>query len=912
MVRHLQFYFLWNVRRLIRKFDEKKRGTSMNLGRQWEERLRMWDEEFKHYFYQPVEVLQLEAFFTKAHLTLEQAKHSVFHEIAVGSRWGEKWEYGWFHTSFTIPKEVQGKRIMLQLGAGDEMLVFVNDRESGAIDKRHLFVEITDAAVAGKQYEIYAEVYAGHGPRLENGGFYPISRIPVPEPEHWQVTVKHSHYGIWNQEIYETYLDYHILYELLQILPETSLRAMKLAKGLKKFTYLADFELEGEALAKSIGNAKAVLSPLFACINGSTVPEYVIFGQSHLDLAWLWTIEETKRKAARTYSNQLALMERYPEYKFLLCEPPILEYLKKYYPELWKRVKEKVNSGQIVPEGGFWVESDTNLPGSESLIRQIVKGKLWYENEFQVDSKLAWLPDSFGFTGALPQILAGCKISYFTTQKLLRADPECEPFPYNNFWWEGIDGTRILSHIYKKNNSELTPKALVERWEKDRIQTENIDGMLFPFGYGDGGGGATETMLEVYERCKNLEGLPKCKMESPIAFFEHLKETEVTNVYHGELYLPWHRGTYTAQAEIKRRMRRAEISLRELECWTGILMLEEVTWNEKNDVKMFQCEEVRQEAIDGKQQSVELGQESEENMLQSVGSSEVSEESLESEENRQQIAEFRRQIENLWERVLFQQFHDILPGTSIQRVNEEARKDLEEVIKESRELLRNVLRILCVHRKKVEFGHTNHSVRYYFNSLSWDRSVAGVSVPACGYTVIEERTEEDSLKALFCKKCTYNGETAYQIQGEDYCCIVDWTGRIQSLKTRDGAQMVAKPFNQFVMYHDVNVDYDAWELGRMYDEVPVDLQEEIEVSELKSDDCKITEAEFSQSRNFILQIKKKINQSTVEQKIVFSADLARIEFHTTMIGESDISYLKYFFQLRFMRLRQRKKFSLVM
>ena len=180
-------------------------------------------------------------------------------------------------------------------------------------------------------------------------------------------------------------------------------------------------------------------------------------------------------------------MERYKEYRFLLCEPPILENLKQYYPDLYLRVKERVREGRFIPDGAMWVEGDVNMAGGESLIRQFVYGKRWFYKEFGVDSRVAWMPDTFGFTGALPQIMKGCGVDFFATQKLLRADPECEPFPYNLFWWEGIDGSRILTHIFKKNNAAFSPADMVARWEKDRNQEEEISGMLYPFGYGDGG-----------------------------------------------------------------------------------------------------------------------------------------------------------------------------------------------------------------------------------------------------------------------------------------------------------------------------------------------------------------------------------------------------------------------------------------
>ena len=212
------------------------------------------------------------------------------------------------------------------------------------------------------------------------------------------------------------------MYELWKVLPDSELRTVKIGEALQCFTCIVDFEAEEPRRSESVREGREVLLPLLGKRNGDTMPEFTVFGQSHLDLAWLWPLEETKRKAARTYSNQLALMERYPDYKFLLCCPTVLEYLKEYYPELFRRVREQVKAGRFLPEGAVYVESDTNLPGGESLIRQFVLGKRWYMDTFGVDSHIAWMPDTFGFSGALPQIMKGCRVPYFATQKRRHKD----------------------------------------------------------------------------------------------------------------------------------------------------------------------------------------------------------------------------------------------------------------------------------------------------------------------------------------------------------------------------------------------------------------------------------------------------------------------------------------------------------
>lgn len=774
----------------------------MSLGRQWDSRLKIWDNAFSAFFYQPMGELKVFGFTTMEQLSLKEAEATQFEEFPTGRKWGRKWEYGWFRTTFAIPKEAEGRRVVINLGVAPEMLVFVNQKEAGAIDKQHHFITLTECANAGDVYEIYAEGYAGHGPRMENAGIWPRESVPVPEPPEAQCTIAQSTYGIWNEQMFLAYADYHTLYELWKKLPETSLRAMQIGEALQEFTYKADFELPEPERTESIAKARAVLRPLLEKKNGDTAVTYTVFGQSHLDLAWLWTAEETKRKSARTYANQLALMEKYPEYRFLLCSPTVLENLKMYYPNLYQRVREKAAEGQFIPEGAVYIESDTNLAGGESLIQQLVHGKRWFREEFGVDTKMAWLPDTFGFSGALPQIMKGCEVPYFATQKLLRSDPECEQFPYNIFWWEGIDGSRVLSHIYKKNNAQFTPDGLMSRWEEDRNQKEHIDGMMFPFGFGDGGGGATEIMLETYRRCRDLEGLPRCRMESPIDYFERIDEKEVENTYYGELYLAWHRGTYTTQAAIKKGVRKAEFALREAQYLAGLL-----------------C--IRKAQLSPQQTQV----------LQSA------------------IAT----IEENWKLLLFQEFHDILPGTSIHRVCKEAEEALEQVIADSQALAKKLLTILA-------------GEGAVFNSLSWDRKADGYVIPCCGYILPERKdTAEDTHEKTV--RLETDG-TTYTITHPYYTAVADQNGRIISLRDAKGYEYAKEPLNELKLYQDINVDYDAWELGRMYEQIPVQMQAKVQIT-----------AE-TQPGKVILHTERKEAHFTWHQDIIFDEQSRWIDFQT--------------------------------
>lgn len=779
----------------------------MNIGRQWSDRLRIWAEQFPKHYYREFASLDLSYYTTMEHLPFEQAVQGPFAPVSAGCKWGRKWEYGWFKTEIAIPEQLAGKRVVFTLNTAEEMLVWVNGKEAGAIDKKHRYITLSRCANAGDRYEIYAECYAGHGIRNEGAGPVAWGAESVPEPPECQVTIGMSHFGIWNEALFQVAMDYLTLYSLVQKLPEKSLRAMKIIEGLKKFTYLADFELPEPEMTASIAEAGKNLKPLLGCKNGSTMPEYTVFGQSHLDLAWLWPVEETMRKTARTYSNQLALMEEYEDYHFLLCEPPILEWLKELYPVVYSRVLEKVKEGRFYPEGALWVECDTNIPSGESLIRQFVWGKRWFRRELGVDSKIAWMPDTFGFSGTLPQIMKKCQIPYFATQKLIRQDPEAEPFPYNIFWWEGIDGSKVLAHTFKKNNANFQSGDLITRWEEDRVQQENIDGLMFPYGFGDGGGGPTREMVEMALRCKDLEGAPRCRMESPVRYFERNQDSE--NIFSGELYLAWHRGTLTSQSKTKQYIRRAENSLKQVEFFLSRCLLS----------------------------------------------------------GKQMPEKWQKRLDDLWKKLLFNQFHDIAPGTSIAAVHERTERELHEVWIGCSELLNEMI---------TEPGPKSGR-QHVFNTLSWPVKYHGVTIPAQSSAVVQSPAVPVHLHYLEQEDC-YELSNAYLI------CRINNHGELVSVKKQGGdTEYLSGIGNHLLMFKDVNTCYDAWELGSMYENLPVPL-----------DGCvEITMQPGTQVAR--LKVKRIIGASLLRQEIVLTADDAFIRLDTRIDWQEKHKLLKVAF-----------------
>ncbi len=595
------------------------------LGRQYQQQQRAWLEEMKQQTYTPVMDVTFEGFTTTKRLTTAEAEQGAFVPCPEGTPWGACWEYGWFRADFCLPEACAGRRVVLLGGLGGEQLYYCNGQAIGSVDKGHPYVTLTRCAKAGETVHLLVESYAGHGARLENLGLCPPERAPIPPVPDKQCTVGKCILAVWEEEAYQLLVDVYTLGQLMKVLPEKSLRMQRVAAAMDRFTHLADPELPMPERRESFRQARLALQEVLDCHNGSTAPLMWLLGQSHIDLAWLWPMEDTFRKAVRTYANQMTLLDEYPAYRYLLCEPALLDMLKSQDASLYQRVKDGCARGQILPEGAFFVECDTNLPSGESLIRQLQWGKKWFREEADTDPQVGWLPDCFGFTAALPQILKEMGVPYFATQKLQRADPECEGFPYHHFIWEGIDGSEVLGLSFLKDNGPIDPVSFKERWEDNRVQETNIDTLLHPFGYGDGGGGPTRDMVEISLRLKDLEGIPRSRYGGLREYFEHIAAEGVTNRWVGEMYLSWHRGVFTSQRRAKALMRRAEFALHDAEA----MMARAPAWCTPAD---------------------------------------------------------HAALHEAWRTLLLNQFHDVAGGVGIRRVHEESEQQLHQVIGTANEL----------------------------------------------------------------------------------------------------------------------------------------------------------------------------------------------------------------------------------
>ncbi|MDF1515779.1 MAG: glycoside hydrolase family 38 C-terminal domain-containing protein, partial [Anaerolineae bacterium] len=589
-----------------------------------------------------------------------------------------------------------------------------------------------------------------------------------------------------------------------------------------------------DEMLDSVRATRERLSPLLACVNGSTTPVMYGFGHSHIDVAWLWPLQETERKAGRTLATQLALMEQYHEFVFLQSQPHLYWMLQQRYPDIYERVKAAVQSGQLIAEGGTWVEPDTNISSGESLIRQFIHGKRFYQEEFGVDCELLWLPDVFGYSGALPQIMRGCGVKYFSTQKIFWAYHGGDPFPYNTFIWEGIDGSEVYVHLHRDYNARVDPENVIQRWNT-RVQKDGFSTRLYPFGFGDGGGGPTRNHLEFARRLENLEGAPQFRMASPIQFF---KDQDTAgwpeNRYVGELYFQCHRGVYTSQAKTKKGNRKSEFALRRAEMWA-----------------------VAAQALSGYTVPTEV-------------------------------------LDTAWKTVLLNQFHDILPGSSIARVYEEAEAAYADVIATADATARDAALHVVEETNAVTV----------FNDLGWSRHVL-VSLPAdysgvedsSGDTFPVQHQDGQVLAEVVVPSCgwvtlrntemvnTPNTITVSEHSLENAFMRVTFNdkGEISSLidKQADQAELAAGLCNSFAMYKDVPTLFDAWDIDSMYELLPVPLDEPATFEVISSGPLVAT-----------IRITRRLNNSQMSQEVSLRRASRSLEFKTTIDWQERHKLLK--------------------
>ncbi|MFD7997911.1 alpha-mannosidase [Streptomyces mirabilis] len=559
----------------------------------------------------------------------EEAAAAPYKPFAMDTPWGPPWGTTWFRMRGSVPADWTGKRVeaVFDLGfVGDwpgnqaEALVHLPDGVPlKAVNPQNQYVPIAHPATGGE--EIHYLVEAASNPDIlanDFAGPTPLGdRLTAGDKPLY--TFKRADIAVLDENVWHLDLDVQVLRELMLELGELDPRRHEIMIALDQAMDALDLDdISGTAAA-----ARAVLAPTLAKPAHASAHTLSAAGHAHIDSAWLWPIRETKRKTSRTFSNVTALAEEYEELVFACSQAQQYEWVRDNYPHVWERIKKAVADGNWAPVGGMWVEADGNLPGGEALARQLIHGKRFFIEHFGIETKGVWLPDSFGYNAAYPQLAKLAGNDWFLTQKL--SWNQTNKLPHHSFWWEGLDGTRIFTHFPPVDtyNVEFSGKEMAHAvrnyQDKGRGTTS-----LAPFGHGDGGGGPTREMMERARRLASLEGSAKVRVEHPDAFFATARE-EIPGdqVWSGELYLELHRATYTSQARTKQGNRRSEHRMREAELWATTAALNAPGYSYPYE-----------------------------------------------------------KLDRLWKTVLLHQFHDILPGSSIAWVHREAEAEYARVAKE--------------------------------------------------------------------------------------------------------------------------------------------------------------------------------------------------------------------------------------
>ena len=733
----------------------------------------------------------------------------------VGDRWGPPWGTTWWQVRAQVPQEHAGRPVDLRLDLGFdplrtgfhvEGLVY---RADGTVVKglnpRNQWVRVTDCAVGGEQVELFVE--SASNPLLLGGGGFDFRPSPLGDPDtagsEPMYRVVRAELAVFEQEVWELQQDLEVLGQLAAELPDSDPRQWQLLRAVDRaFDALDTSDIAGTAAA-----SRALVAGVLADPARASAHRISAVGHAHIDSAWLWPVRETVRKVARTSSNVLALMDDHPELVYAMSSAQQFAWLKEHRPEVWRGVLERVREGRFVPVGGMWVESDTNMPGGEALARQLNHGKRFFLDEFGIETREVWLPDSFGYTAALPQLIALSASQWFLTQKI--SWNTTNRFPHHSFRWEGLDGTRIFTHFPPADTygSEVSG-AEVAHAARNFSDKGDATRSLLPFGWGDGGGGPTREMLARAKRLRDLDGSARIEVERPDTFFEQAEaDYPDAPVWVGELYLEMHRGTYTSQARTKQGNRRSEHLLREAELWASTA-------------------------------TVRTG-----------------------------AAYPADALDRIWKVVLLQQFHDILPGSSIGWVHREAVAAYAAVAEELTGIIDAAQEALA--------GDGDAEV--VFNASPHGRAGA----PALGAGPRGDGVCGDGVCGAVEVVADADG---WVLSNGLVRAVVDVRGLLTSVvDTATGREALAPGAagNLLQLHPDTPVDFDAWDVDAYYRRTWTDL----------------TDAESVEAVDGGVRVVRRFGESTITQVLSLTPGEARVDVDTEVDWREREKILKAGFDL---------------
>ena len=775
--------------------------------------------------------------------------------------WGGADQHYWFKTRITIPEELNGTQVraVLNTGATDiwntdnpQIMVFLDGKHFATMDMNHQDVILTTKARAGETHELAFYAYSNSSGRTN---FF------------------HLDIGTYWEEVAKLYYDLLVPFEAADLLEEDDLEQIDALKLLEGAVNQIDLTRpHSSQFFSSIRQADTyILKTYYKNRPGNPVTVHSI-GHTHIDVAWKWPLKQTRQKAVRSFRTVLNLMERYPEYKFMSSQPQLYQFVKEEAPKLFEEIKEKVKEGRWETEGAMWLEPDCNLASGESLIRHILYGRKFFEEELMGPvNEVLWLPDVFGYSAAIPQIMKQSGLSYFMTTKL--GWNEFNQFPYDTFLWRGIDGSEVLTYListkdyHKKDqpekgfsttyNGRQDAKQIMGTWQ--RFQNKDVSKeVLTCYGYGDGGGGPTEEMLEQSRRMEqSVARCPKTRQTFVKEFF-HKLEQELDQkrlpVWSGELYLESHRGTYTSMAKNKKYNRSCEFLTGDAEFYS---VLDDLLTKEKNYPK--------------------------------------------------------KELEENWKLLLLNQFHDILPGSSIKEVYEDSEIQYKKIIESDLDIIKRSHNRILKSAGYVS-GKKQSSVIAVFNSLSFKRTGIvefdhpiengsfmtqktfdgkGIGlvkeVPSKGFLIVEQPFSEAEGTPVFtsCEKDGSDG--AIKAVTPYYEVEFDKAGNLSKIYDRTQERSLLKEGmvgNQLLAFEDRPLEFDAWNIDASYEEKQWPIDDLMEMKLLENGPIRAS-----------VLIKRKFMDSQIEQVISFYSHTPRIDFKTKINWNEHQTLLKTAFPL---------------
>ncbi|MTW84339.1 alpha-mannosidase [Virgibacillus dakarensis] len=763
-----------------------------------------------------------------------------------GEQWTGRDLYAWLKAKVNLPEEWKSKEIVgvFDFGSTDggtnsgfESLLYVNQSPYQGVDGNHKEVFLANE-LAGTSVQLMFRLWSG----LEGGG----------QPQKQVHTFKQAFISWLDKSTDDLYYTGKAALQTIEMLDTMNPAREDILIALNRAFNQVDWVSPGsEAFYQSIAAAQKYLHKSIQKLEKHHPVTVHAVGHTHIDVAWLWRLQHTREKAARSFSTVLRLMEKYPEYLFQQAQPQLYDFIKQDYPELYCEIQQRVKEGRWEPDGGMWLEPDCNLPSGESFIRQLLHGTRFFRKEFGVECTYLWLPDVFGYSWALPQILKKSGIKSFVTTKI--SWNQYNRMPHDVFTWRGIDGSEILTYFIttpypgRKGwgadyNAEITAETMVGAWEafRDKGVTKEI---MVTYGHGDGGGGVTRDMLEMRRRLNDMPGIPNVVPAKAVDYLKNLhtnvEETDgYVHLWDGELYLEFHRGTYTSQANNKKYNRKLELLYKEVE------LLSVLASAVKNDWTKYPQEQLNQG----------------------------------------------------WKIILRNQFHDILPGSAIKEVYEDSQLEYKEAEKIALSVKANSDSRDYTSEEAISFNVINQSswkrnslvsipVRPGLENGLWfdhqmtplhaektgDEWLVQVKVPSLGITRI---TFDSALKEGGKDKESpfVIGKNAiktpfYEIEWNEaghLTKIFDIANDREVLKENQSG-------NVLQIFEDKPLRWDAWEIDLFYQEKMK------EIKNVKS--IKVLE---SNSIRAVVQFTWEYNNSFFKQKMIVYANKRRIDFATNI------------------------------